>query len=668
MIKRIVYFAGDMIHTPWSKNAFLTEYSIEITSTPEDADFFLARSKQDYSPELLAMKKPNVIWTHEPMLDRSHEFIVHEEGNVFVIFNMFTRNIYVDNFFYGPGSLIEPVTSQTLNVPFKNRMVGLLSTNRETTRMVNGKDLSLDTIRSKLALNLHKEGMAEIMGLGWPEGVALGETRRKNNWGVSKQDFLKNYNFSLCMENTCARGYVSEKLWQSIEGHCLPIYYDNGSIYETFPQDSFLDFKHMEDYNELISTINNMSEEEYLERLNMCIRVYNKAVVIDGGINSEKASWKAIGTYLSAIDFIGRSLKGDIQVGVIAQPESPKETETEEMAEALPLVDNTVKMAALTPEGVIKWLDKDRPTVHFLGPMTYTPWVDGEFLDYANLHVADTPEEADFLVARERKCFTPDILKLHRPNVIWTHEPFLELSDEFIVEDDGAQFMIFSMYTRNIYIDNFRYAPTSRMEHVTVETLNTDFANKKVGVLSTFRETSRVIGGKERSLDNVRSHLALDLHKLDMADIVGRAWPDGVAGTSTRDRNWAGEKQIFLKDYNFCLCMENTCYEGYTSEKLWHSIEAHCLPIYYDTGSIYHTFPTDSFLDFSKMAGVDELSHMIRNMPIEEYVSRLNACIDVYNQAVDLDMKEKSKFLTWDSIVMHLPMIKLMCAAYTPAK
>jgi hypothetical protein len=36
-----------------------------------------------------------------------------------------------------------------------------------------------------------------------------------------------------------------------------------------------------------------------------------------------------------------------------------------------------------------------------------------------------------------------------------------------------------------------------------------------------------------------------------------------------------------LKEFNYCLCPENTDAEGYTTEKIFHALEAGCIPIYY---------------------------------------------------------------------------------------
>jgi alpha(1,3/1,4) fucosyltransferase len=44
----------------------------------------------------------------------------------------------------------------------------------------------------------------------------------------NKKDFLQQYNFNICPENSDAPGYVTEKLFQAIKAGCIPIYWGSG--------------------------------------------------------------------------------------------------------------------------------------------------------------------------------------------------------------------------------------------------------------------------------------------------------------------------------------------------------------------------------------------------------------------------------------------------------
>ena len=59
---------------------------------------------------------------------------------------------------------------------------------------------------------------------GWPKGVSK-EDSREGDWVERKKQLLDNYHFNLSFENTAAYNYMTEKIWDSIENYCLPIYY-----------------------------------------------------------------------------------------------------------------------------------------------------------------------------------------------------------------------------------------------------------------------------------------------------------------------------------------------------------------------------------------------------------------------------------------------------------
>jgi len=47
----------------------------------------------------------------------------------------------------------------------------------------------------------------------------------KNIYNDNKREYLKNYKFNLCPENTDSNGYVTEKIFDAIHSGCIPIYW-----------------------------------------------------------------------------------------------------------------------------------------------------------------------------------------------------------------------------------------------------------------------------------------------------------------------------------------------------------------------------------------------------------------------------------------------------------
>ena len=116
----------------------------------------------------------------------------------------------------------------------------------------------------------------------WPSKISpsLRFGFEKNQpWWTEKIEILNGYKFNLCFENTAHRYYVTEKIWHAILAYNLPIYNSfNSSIYETFPPNSFLDAFQFKGEHALFDYIEKMSTDEYLERLNLCIAVFNNSL------------------------------------------------------------------------------------------------------------------------------------------------------------------------------------------------------------------------------------------------------------------------------------------------------------------------------------------------------------------------------------------------------
>ena len=130
-------------------------------------------------------------------------------------------------------------------------------------------------LRSQIAIEGNKLSIMDVYGKDWPDGISK-EDSRNGNWSERKKNVLENYKYNLCFENTIAFNYMTEKIWDSIENYCLPIYYGKGTnVYEIFPEDSFIDYSNFQSPIELFNFIEELPENEYIIRLNKCIKTYN---------------------------------------------------------------------------------------------------------------------------------------------------------------------------------------------------------------------------------------------------------------------------------------------------------------------------------------------------------------------------------------------------------
>lgn len=104
-------------------------------------------------------------------------------------------------------------------------------------------------------------------------------------------------------------------------------------------------------------------------------------------------------------------------------------------------------------------------------------------------------------------------------------------------------------------------------------------------------------------------------------------------GWDTNDVNYCGEyysgklcskfrdSQRLLSDCRFALAFDNSCIDGYLTEKFWNAMVAGCIPIYYGHHSIKQKIPNDLFVygyDFESFEHV--IDHCLR-MSHDELIS-----------------------------------------------
>jgi hypothetical protein len=100
--------------------------------------------------------------------------------------------------------------------------------------------------------------------------VSSGGRFRKNTddlngvYSNHKYDFIRQYKFNICPENSNAAGYVTEKIFQSIEAGCIPIYWgsNNKPELDILNQNAILFWNQGEDNTNTISTIKELMADK----------------------------------------------------------------------------------------------------------------------------------------------------------------------------------------------------------------------------------------------------------------------------------------------------------------------------------------------------------------------------------------------------------------------
>ena len=267
-------------------------------------------------------KKKYLLWTHEPYHDFTFIPKIKTNNNAKIyIMNVYTGDVFTHNFryFYFNELLTIYQLSKTedshtpifelnkqLNIEFshpdfKKLLIKdkLMSKVKSTPRPV----VALSTYYSKKYYqgNLHTSlpkryelieygylnGYLDLYGKGWdkhPTVKIVENSRNNGDRRQTKNEILPRYLFNLCLENVDYPYYVTEKIWEPIKNGCLPIYYSNTTIYQVFPENSFVDYRDFDNPEQLYKYLDNMTKHEYFERLNRCIEAFNH--VIDQGNNT----------------------------------------------------------------------------------------------------------------------------------------------------------------------------------------------------------------------------------------------------------------------------------------------------------------------------------------------------------------------------------------------
>lgn len=287
-----IFKIGHLPYTPFDENfskddfLYLNKKGIKVTSDKDIADIFIAGNHSSLKRFILKNPKRRnfLIWTHEPRFSAINSttyypFFIFPKVHVM---NVYTGDVFINNVTYQKNRFINNSKLDELDKNFKlsNKKVAALMSyyngGKKSNLYVNGNNIDLIKKRSEIAHYFLSQNMIDIYGQGWPKGISIEDSRFKERHN-RKKVILEKYNFNLCFENTVYPKYITEKIWESIENYCLPIYYGGkgSSIYLSFPKNSFIDYSECEDPKKLIDFINTLSTEEFLDRMNKCIHVYN---------------------------------------------------------------------------------------------------------------------------------------------------------------------------------------------------------------------------------------------------------------------------------------------------------------------------------------------------------------------------------------------------------
>lgn len=291
-----IYKIGHLPYTPFDVNFskddlyYLEANGIKITNNKNRASIFIAGNENSLKNFILKnpFVKNYLLWSQEPRFSKTdknfyYPFLIFPKTHVMNVYtgDVFTHNVsFQKNKFFGSKELI-PITKMP---PISGKPIAALMSfykgGKNMKLFINGKNIDLIKKRSDLANFLSSHNLIDIYGQGWPQGISL-EDSRFTDRQTRKKEILEKYNFNICFENTVFGNYITEKIWESIESYCLPIYYGglNSRIYDIFPKNSFIDYAEFEDPLKLMNFILQLDDNEFIVRMNKCIEVFNSFAI-----------------------------------------------------------------------------------------------------------------------------------------------------------------------------------------------------------------------------------------------------------------------------------------------------------------------------------------------------------------------------------------------------
>jgi hypothetical protein len=276
---------SSLLNTPFTDKAYINYFSTEGISLTQadDADLIIGGTFQSLLKNMMRFgrQKAYLLWSIEPRFSKHFQSkIRYPVLPGFHVLNVYTGS-FADNYLFAPQEPLVPNFEGISEFKNDKQIVSLMTyqAGPQWRFLVQGIDVDLCNLRTKIALSGYAQGILDIYGKQWPEQIKVMGRSRGKGWHEKKISILHDYHFNLCFENTNWPYYCTEKIWDSIQGGCLPIYYGRGNqIYDDFPRNSFLDYCDFNDPDSLFDYIQNMTLEEFKERMMLCIETYNRAV------------------------------------------------------------------------------------------------------------------------------------------------------------------------------------------------------------------------------------------------------------------------------------------------------------------------------------------------------------------------------------------------------
>ena len=120
----------------------------------------------------------------------------------------------------------------------------------------------------------------------------------------------------------------------------------------------------------------------------------------------------------------------------------------------------------------------------------------------------------------------------------------------------------------------------------------------------------------------MRDKLFYEISKYKKVDSLGHHLKNVEKEPITTSNDWHIQSIEIKENYKFSIACENATYEGYTSEKLLSSLQAHTVPIYWGNPYVSEEFNDKAFIDCSKYSDFESLISRIKQIDEDDELWR----------------------------------------------
>lgn len=275
-------------------------------------NILLNSSYMDVLRHFILNSKKNALmlyWTHEPFWDYRLSDVEYIFGRKIYIYNVYNQKVFHSIFscYFGVGGILWRNRVSEIILPDEHTLYKKFSLAQETNKPVCAyascfSDFRLDIpfslmrVRNNVIKGFYDSGICDVYGKGWEHEWKVDIVEESRNgfdgcsWGEIKvRNVQEKYIFSICIENSLVKNYVTEKFAQAIEGFTIPIYIFGNGLEEYFNvSDAIQISQDGSNIQEAINVVLNMTFEEYIRRLESLTNKYNSIISQIEYINLER--------------------------------------------------------------------------------------------------------------------------------------------------------------------------------------------------------------------------------------------------------------------------------------------------------------------------------------------------------------------------------------------